>query len=67
VGFRCLFAELWKTLRSLVRVGDHHGLDLGEGLLGGVLEVRMKVRRVDVASNHREREFGVTREGKGSV
>jgi hypothetical protein len=64
---RCSLAELWKVLRSLVRVGDHQGFDLGDGLLGGVLEVRMNVRRVDEASNHRERELGVTREGRGSV
>jgi hypothetical protein len=64
---RCSLAELWYSLRSLARAGDHHGLDLGDGLLGGVWDVRMKVSRADEASNHLERELGVTRVGRGST
>ena len=43
---------MWKDCLREVRREDHHGLDLGEGLLKGVGEVMVDLRRKVWVSNH---------------
>ena len=45
-------AAEWKACRSEERRGDHQGLDVGEGLEVGVLEVKSVLTLLAWVSNH---------------
>ena len=45
-------AAVWKAWRRDERRGDHQGLDLGEGLVTGMLEVMRDLILAECVSNH---------------